>query len=277
MSQNNTIKITLPDGKVQAYPKNTTGYDIALSISEGLARNVIAAKVNGEVWESNRPIAENAEIKLLTWADTDGKAAFWHSSAHLMAEALEDLYPGIKFGIGPPIENGFYYDVDFGDMEFSGDDLDKVEAKMKELASKKSNYIRKEVSKAYAIDYFTNKGDEYKLDLLKDLEDGKITLYQQGNFIDLCKGPHIPNTGLIKAVKLTNVAGAYWRGDEKNKQLVRIYGISFPKQKELGEYLHFLEEAKKRDHRRIGKDLELFTFSEKVGMGLPLWLPKGAI
>ncbi|MCZ6521213.1 MAG: threonine--tRNA ligase [Bacteroidetes bacterium] len=277
MSQNNTIKITLPDGKVQAYPKNSTGYDIALSISEGLARNVIAAKVNGEVWESNRPIAENAEIKLLTWADTDGKAAFWHSSAHLMAEALEDLYPGIKFGIGPPIENGFYYDVDFGDMEFSGDDLDKVEAKMKELASKKCNYIRKEVSKAYAIDYFTNKGDKYKLDLLKDLEDGEITFYQQGNFIDLCKGPHIPNTGLIKAVKLTNVAGAYWRGDEKNKQLVRIYGISFPKQKELGEYLHFLEEAKKRDHRRIGKDLELFTFSEKVGMGLPLWLPKGAI
>ena len=271
------VNITLPDGSVKQYDKGVTGHEIALSISEGLARNVLAAKVNGEVWESSRQIDTDAAVQLLTWNDTEGKSTFWHSSAHLMAEALEALYPGIKLGIGPPIENGYYYDIDFGDYEFDGSELEKVEQKMLELARQKNQYIRKDVSKKDALKYFEEKGDEYKLELIGELEDGSITFYEQGNFIDLCKGPHIPNTGFIKAIKLINVAGAYWRGDEKRKQLTRIYGITFPKQKELTEYLHLLEEAKKRDHRKLGKELELFAFSEKVGMGLPLWLPKGTM
>ncbi len=270
------IKITLPDGSVREYEKGTTAHQVALSISEGLARNVLAAEVNGEVWDASRAINNDASLKLLTWNDTQGKATFWHSSAHIMAEALEALYPGTKFGIGPAIENGFYYDVDFGDKEFSSDEFKKIEDKILELAKAKSEFLRSEVSKSDATKYFTDKGDPYKLDLIKDLEDGKITFYTQGNFTDLCRGPHIPNTGFVKAVKLMNVAGAYWRGDEKSKQLTRIYGITFPKQTELTDYLTLLEEAKKRDHRKLGKELELFAFSEKVGMGLPLWLPKGA-
>lgn len=270
------IKITLPDGSVREYEKGTSAAQVALSISEGLARNVLAAEVNGEIWDSSRPIEEDSTVKLLTWNDTNGKSTFWHSSAHLLAEALEELYPGIKFGIGPAIETGFYYDVDFGDREFSSDDFKQIEDKMLELAKRKEIFERKAVSKADAIAYFTEKGDEYKLDLIKDLEDGKITFYTQGEFTDLCRGPHIPNTGFIKAIKLTNVAGAYWRGDESRKQLTRIYGVTFPKASELTEYLKFIEEAKKRDHRKLGKELELFAFSEKVGAGLPLWLPKGA-
>ncbi len=269
------IKITLPDGSVREYEQGTTAYQIALSISEGLARNVLAAEVNGQVWDSSRPIETDAKLKLLTWNDQDGKATFWHSSAHVMAEALEALYPGTKFGIGPAIETGFYYDVDFGDREFSSDDFKQIEEKILELSRQKFDFSRKAVSKADAIKYFTEKDDEYKLDLIKDLSDGSITFYTQGNFTDLCRGPHIPNTGFIKAVKLMNVAGAYWRGDESRKQLTRIYGVTYPKQSELSDYLHMIEEAKKRDHRKLGKELELFAFSEKVGMGLPLWLPKG--
>jgi threonyl-tRNA synthetase len=270
------IKITLPDGSIREVEKGTTAHQIALSISEGLARNVLAAVVNGEIWDSSRTIETDATLKLLTWNDDDGKSTFWHSSAHLLAEALEALYPGVKFGIGPSIEQGFYYDVDFGDQEFSSDDFKKIEDKILELARTKSAYIRQSISKKEALAYFEAKGDPYKLDLIKDLEDGKITFYTQGNFTDLCRGPHIPDTGFIKAIKLTAVAGAYWRGDEKSKQLTRIYGITFPKQSELTEYLTLLEEAKKRDHRKLGKELELFAFSENVGMGLPLWLPKGA-
>lgn len=269
------IKITLPDGAVREYEKGTTAMQVALSISEGLARNVLAAKVNGTVWDASRPLQEDSTLSLLTWNDADGKATYWHSSAHIMAEALEALYPGTKFGIGPAIENGFYYDIDLGGKTFTADDFKKIEDKMLELAQQKNKFIRSEVSKADAIAYFTEKQDEYKLDLIKDLEDGSITFYQQGNFTDLCRGPHIPDTGFIKAAKLMNIAGAYWRGDEKNKMLTRVYAITFPKQKELAEYLVLLEEAKKRDHRKLGKELELFTFSEKVGMGLPLWLPKG--
>ncbi|HRH64335.1 MAG TPA: threonine--tRNA ligase, partial [Bacteroidia bacterium] len=269
------IKITLPDGAVREYEKGTTALQVALSISEGLARNVLAAKVNGTVWDASRSINEDATLSLLTWNDADGKATYWHSSAHLMAEALEAIYPGTKFGIGPAIENGFYYDIDLGGKVLTSDDFKKIEDKMLELAQQKNKYQRSEVSKNDAIKYFTEKQDEYKLDLLKDLEDGSITFYQQGNFTDLCRGPHIPDTGFIKAVKIMNIAGAYWRGDEKNKMLTRVYAITFPKQKELIEYLALLEEAKKRDHRKLGKELELFTFSEKVGMGLPLWLPKG--
>ncbi|MEO6884554.1 MAG: threonine--tRNA ligase [Bacteroidia bacterium] len=269
------INITLPDGSKRQYERGTTALEIAKSISEGLARNVLAAKVNGEIWDASRPINDDSLLTLLTWNDTEGKSTLWHSSAHLLAEALESIYPGVKFGIGPAIENGFYYDIDLGGKTISSDDFKKIEDKMLDLARQSNKYIRKEVSKKDAISYFTEKNDEYKLDLLKDLEDGKITFYSQGNFTDLCRGPHIPDTGFIKAVKLMNIAGAYWRGDEKNKQLTRIYGITFPKQKELAEYLILLEEAKKRDHRKIGKELELFAFSEKVGMGLPLWLPKG--
>ena len=269
------INITLPDGSKRQYERGTSALEIAKSISEGLARNVLAAKVNGEIWDVSRPINEDSLLTLLTWNDDEGKAKLWHSSAHLLAEALETIYPGVKFGIGPAIENGFYYDIDLGGKAISSEDFKKIEDKMLELSRQNNKYIRKEISKKDAISYFTEKGDEYKLDLLKDLEDGKITFYSQGNFTDLCRGPHIPDTGFIKAVKLMNIAGAYWRGDEKNKQLTRIYGITFPKQKELAEYLVLLEEAKKRDHRKIGKELELFTFSEKVGMGLPLWLPKG--
>ena len=269
------INITLPDGSVRAYESGTTAHQIALSISEGLARNVLAAVINGEIWDATRAIETDATLRLLTWNDTEGKSTFWHSSAHLMAEALEALYPGVKLGIGPAIETGFYYDVDFGDREFSSDNFKEIEDKMLELARNKADYERKAISKADAEKYFTEKGDEYKLDLIKDLADGSITFYTQGNFTDLCRGPHIPNTGFVKAVKLMNVAGAYWRGDETRKQLTRIYGVTFPKQSELTEYLQMVEEAKKRDHRKLGKELELFAFSEKVGMGLPLWLPKG--
>ncbi len=270
------IQITLPDGKILEKPVGTTSMDIAKGISEGLARNVLAAKFNGQVIDASRPLNSNGTLELLTWDHSEGKSTFWHSSAHLMAEALETFFPGIKFGIGPPIENGFYYDVDPGDQPISSEDFKKIEDKMLELARQSSQFVRREVSKEEAFQYFTEKGDQYKLDLIKDLQDGTITFYSQGNFTDLCRGPHIPDTGSIKAVKLMSVAGAYWRGDEKSKQLTRIYGITFPKQKELTEYLTLLEEAKKRDHRKLGKELELFTFSEKVGMGLPLWLPKGA-
>jgi len=273
----NEINVTFPDQSVRVFEKGVTGLDIAMSISEGLARNVLAAKVNGEVWDATRPINKDVGISLLTWNDKEGKSTFWHSSAHLLAEALEALYPGIKFGIGPPIAQGFYYDVDFGDKTLEGAELEKIEAKMVELARQKNAYIREEISRQDAINYYENKGDEYKLDLLERLEDGTITFYKQGQFTDLCRGPHIPHTGFVKAVKLLNIAGAYWRGDEKNKMLTRIYGITFPKAKELKEYLEMLEEAKKRDHRKLGKELELFTFSEKVGMGLPLWLPKGTL
>jgi threonyl-tRNA synthetase len=270
------IKITLPDGSVREYAKGTTSLEVAKSISEGLARNVLSAKVNGEVIDATRPINQDSTLQLLTWNDEDGKRTMWHSSAHLFAEAVEALYPGVKFGIGPAIENGFYYDIDLGGRVLSSEDLPNIEAKMIELAKKSSQYIRKEVSKADALKYFTEKNDEYKLELINDLADGSITFYQQGDFIDLCRGPHIPDTSPIKAIKLLSLAGAYWRGDETRKQLTRVYGITFPKQKELTDYLTLLEEAKKRDHRKLGKELELFTFSEKVGMGLPLWLPKGA-
>ena len=270
------IKITLPDGSVREFEKGATALDVAKSISEGLARNVLAAKVNGQVVDAFRAIESDSSLQLLTWNDDEGKETMWHSSAHLLAEALETIYPGIKLGIGPPIENGFYYDVDSGDKVITEADLVTIEKKMTELARQKSEYSRKEISKAEAVAYYQEKGDEYKLDLLEGLEDGNITFYTQGNFTDLCRGPHIPNTGFIKAIKLLSLAGAYWRGDEKNKQLTRIYGITFPKAKELTEYLELLEEAKKRDHRKLGKELELFTFSQKVGQGLPLWLPKGA-
>ena len=273
----NKISITFPDGTVRSYDRGVTALEIATGISEGLARNVLAAKVNGEVKDAIRPIHHDATLQLLTWNDDEGKSTMWHSSAHLMAEALEAIYSGIKFGIGPPIENGFYYDVDFGDTVFGTEQIDALEKKMLELAREKNEYIRREVPKAEAIAYFKEKGDEYKLELLEDLEDGSITFYSQGNFTDLCRGPHIPNTGFIKAAKILSVAGAYWRGDEKRKQLTRLYGITFPKQKELQDYLTLLEEAKKRDHRKIGQELDLFTFSTKVGKGLPLWLPKGAV
>ncbi len=269
------IKITFPDKNVREYPKGTTSFEIAKSISEGLARNVLAAKVNGETWDASRPIDSDSTLQLLTWDDKEGKSTMWHSSAHLMAEALEALYPGVKFGIGPPVDNGFYYDVDLGGNTISSDDFKKIEDKMVELARKGSKYERSSVSKKDAIAFFTEKADEYKLDLLNDLEDGTITFYKQGNFTDLCRGPHIPETGFIKAVKLMNIAGAYWRGDEKNKQLTRIYGITVPKKSQLEEYLTMVEEAKKRDHRRIGKELEIFTFDDDVGPGLPLWLPNG--
>jgi threonyl-tRNA synthetase len=270
------IQVTLPDGSVREYNQGASAMDVALSISEGLARNVLAAEVNGEVIDANRPLPEKTMLKLLTWNDEGGKMAMWHSSAHLMAEAIEALYPGVKLAIGPPIENGFYYDIDLGSHTISDANLPDIEKKMIELAGQKNPYIRKEVSKADAIKYFTEKADPYKLELIDGLADGTITFYTQGNFTDLCRGPHIPNTGFIKAVKLMSIAGAYWRGDEKNKQLTRIYGITFQKQKDLTDYLVMLEEAKKRDHRKLGKELELFTFSQKVGMGLPLWLPKGA-
>jgi len=269
------INITLPDGSKREVESGTTAMQIALSISEGLARNVLSAEVNGEVVDATRPITQDSTLKLLTWNDDNGKSTMWHSSAHLMAEALEALYPGVKLAIGPPIENGFYYDVDFNGQAFAQEDFVKVEKKMLELARNKSEFVRKEVSKSDAIAYFTEKGDPYKLELIADLEDGSITFYTQGNFTDLCRGPHIPNTGSIKAAKLLNVAGAYWRGDEKNKMLTRVYAITFPKQSELDEYMVQLEEARKRDHRKLGKELGLFHFSQKVGSGLPLWLPKG--
>jgi len=270
------INITLPDGSVKEFNKGASSMDVALSISDGLARNVLAAKVNGETIDTNRPIIIDSTIQLLTWNDLEGKSTVWHSSAHIMAEAIEFYFPGVKLAIGPPIKNGFYYDIDFMDQTISEKDLEKIELKMKELAKSRNPFIRKEVSKADAIAYFTEKNDPYKLELLENLEDGSITFYTQGGFTDLCRGPHIPDTGFIKAVKLTSIAGAYWRGDEKNKQLTRIYGITFPKASELTEYLERVEEAKRRDHRKLGKELELFAFSQRVGQGLPLWLPKGA-
>jgi len=269
------IKITLPDASVREVPQGASALDVAKGISEGLARVVVSAKINGEVWDLNRPIMEDSTLSLLKFDDLDGKKTFWHSSSHLLAEALEALYPGVKLGIGPAIDNGFYYDVDFGDHQFSSNDFEKVEQKMKELASQANTFERKEISKSDAIAYFTEKNDPYKLELIDGLEDGQITFYTQGNFTDLCRGPHIQNTSSIKAIKLLNVAAAYWRGDEKNKSLTRIYGVSFPKAGMLKEHMNLLEEAKKRDHRKLGKELELFMFSEKVGAGLPLWLPKG--
>jgi threonyl-tRNA synthetase len=271
------IKITLPDGSVREYDKGASAMDVAKSISEGLARKVLAANVNGEVWDASRPINEDATLKLLTWDDTDAKSTFRHSTAHLMAEAVESLFPGVKFWVGPAVDAGFYYDMDLGDKKMTEEDLVHVEKKMAELAKKNSTFERKEISKADAVKYFTEKGDEYKLDLLSNLEDGGITLYTQGDFTDLCRGPHIPNTSFIKAVKLMSVAGAYWKGDEKNKQLTRVYGISFPNQKELDEHLLMLEEAKKRDHRKLGKELGIFTMDDDTGQGLPLWLPNGTI
>ena len=271
------INITLPDGKVVKTEKGSSPFDIAKSISEGLARNVLSASINNELWDIQRPIMIDCSLKLHTFSDIEGKKCFWHSTAHLMAEALENLYPGVKFGIGPAIDNGFYYDVDLGeDKKLSSDEFAKIEQKMLDLAREKNDFIRKDISKKDALKYFKEKNDEYKIDLLESLNDGEITFYSQGNFTDLCKGPHIDNTSKIKAVKLLNVAGAYWKGDETNKQMTRIYGVSFLKQKDLTEHLNMLEEAKKRDHRKIGKEMELFTFSKNVGQGLPLWLPKGA-
>ncbi len=271
------INISFPDGAVREYEAGVSALDIAKSISEGLARKVLAASVNGQVWDATRPIYQDASLKLLTWDDADGKNTFWHSSAHLLAEAVEALYPGVKFWVGPALDKGFYYDMDLGGRQMGEEDLAKLEQKMNELAKKSSQYIRKEISKKDAIQYFTEKGDEYKLDLLQGLEDGNITFYTQGDFTDLCRGPHIPNTGFIKAVKLTNVSGAYWKGDEKNKMLTRVYGISFPNQKELDEYLQMLEEAKKRDHRKLGKELGIYTMNDDIGQGLILWMPNGTV
>ncbi|MBS1948515.1 MAG: threonine--tRNA ligase [Bacteroidetes bacterium] len=273
------IKITFPDGAVREYAEGTTPLEIAKSISEGLAKKILSASVDGQVQDATRPLYKSASLKLLSWADDGGKFAFWHSSAHLMAEAVESLFPGVKFWVGPPTQNppGFYYDMDLGGTQITEDDLRRLEAKMAELAKKNEVYVRKEMPKSEALRYFTEKGDEYKLDLLQNLNDGEITFYTQGNFTDLCRGPHIPNTGFIKAIKLTNIAGAYWKGDEKNKQLTRIYGVTFPSQKELDEYLAMLEEAKKRDHRKLGKELGIFTMDDDVGPGLALWMPNGTI
>jgi len=271
------IHITLPDGAVKEVAAGSSALDIAKSISEGLARKVLAASVNGQVWDLTRPITSDATLKLLTWDDTDGKSTFWHSSAHLMAEAVESLFPGVKFWVGPPVEKGFYYDMDLGDRKMTEEDLAVLEKKMNELAKQSNNFQRKEISKADAVAYFSQKGDEYKLDLLQGLSDGEITFYTQGNFTDLCRGPHIPHTGFIKAIKLTSIAGAYWKGDEKNKQLTRVYGVTFPSQKELDEYLAMLEEAKKRDHRKLGKELGIYTMDDDTGPGLPLWMPNGTI
>ncbi len=271
------INITFPDGAQRQYEKGITALDISKSISEGLARKVLAAEINGKVWDATRAIEANSLIKLLTWEDAGGKNTFWHSSAHLMAEAIESLFPGVKFWVGPPVDNGFYYDVDLGERTLTEDDLRKIESKMVELAKQNNAYLRKEISKGEAVKYFEEKGDEYKLDLLQGLQDGEITLYTQGSFTDLCRGPHIPQTGFIKAIKLTNIAGAYWKGDERNKQLTRIYGVTFPAQKQLDEYLVMLEEAKKRDHRKLGKELSIFTMDEDVGQGLIMWLPNGTI
>jgi len=269
------IKITFPDGSVREFQKGVTGLQIAESISSRLAQEVLAVGVNGQTWDLSRPINENAEVKLFKWDDDEGKHAYWHSSAHLMAEALQELYPNIKFGIGPAIENGFYYDVDNGDEPIKEGDLPAIEAKMFELAARKEPIVRTDISKTDALKKFAADGEDYKVELISDLDDGTITLYSQGNFTDLCRGPHLTNTGEIKAIKLLSVAGAYWRGDETRKMLTRIYGITFPKKKMLDEYLVFLEEAKKRDHRKIGRELELFMFSEMVGKGLPIWLPRG--
>jgi threonyl-tRNA synthetase len=271
------INIRFPDGAVRSYAKGITPMGVAKSIAEGLAKKVIAASIDGSVKDASTTLQQDCELKLLTWDDADGKSTFWHSSAHLLAEAVETTFPGVKFWVGPAIDRGFYYDMDLGGRQISEDELSTLEKKMDELAKKNSEYIRKEISKSDAIAYFTEKGDEYKLDLLSGLQDGEITFYTQGDFTDLCRGPHIPHTGLIKAIKLTSIAGAYWKGDEKNKQLTRIYGVSFPNQKELDEHLQMLEEAKKRDHRKLGKELGIFTFDDDVGPGLPLWMPNGTI
>jgi threonyl-tRNA synthetase len=269
-------KVTLPDGSVREMERGATAMDVARSISEGLARNVLAAKVDGAVRDANEPLPSECTLQLLTWSDQEGKATLWHSSAHVMAEALEALYPGTRFGIGPPTENGFYYDIDLGERSLGEDDFAAIEAKFKELAAQKLVFSRKPISKADAVAYFRAKGDPYKLEILEGLEDGQITFYTQGNFTDLCRGPHLPDTSHLRAFKVLGVAGAYWRGDEKRKQLTRVSAIAFPKQKELEEHLALIEEAKKRDHRKLGKELDLFTFSARVGAGLPLWLPKGA-
>jgi len=271
------MKIKFPDGAEREYAEGSSALDIAKSISEGLARKVLVAEVDGEVWDGNRPISKDAALKLITWDDNTGKATFWHSSAHLMAEAVESMFPGVKFWVGPAVEKGFYYDMDLGDKKLTEDDLLVLEKKMNELAKANSAFVRKEVPKAEALSYFTEKGDEYKLDLLSNLTDGEITFYTQGGFTDLCRGPHIPNTGMIKAIKLMSIAGAYWKGDEKNKQLTRIYGVTFPSQKELDEYLLMLEEAKKRDHRKLGKELGIYTMDDDIGPGLVLWMPNGTV
>ena len=270
------INITLPDGSIKQFQEALTAMDIAKSISEGLARNVLSATVNGEVWDANRIIEKDSTIKLNTWNDVEGKDTFWHSSAHLLASAISELYPNAKFGIGPAIENGFYYDIDFGDTQLSSEDFAKIEQKMQDLVKQGIQIKRHNISKADAIEKFSKIGETYKVELIEELEDGTITLYESGKFTDLCRGPHLSDFSQIKAVKILSLAGAYWRGDEKRKQLTRIYGITFPKKKELDDYLVLLEEAKKRDHRRLGKELELFMFSDKVGQGLPMWLPKGA-
>jgi threonyl-tRNA synthetase len=271
------VQIQFPDGAVRSYEKGITALGIAKSISEGLAKKVLAASIDGEVWDATRPINKDAALKLLTWDDADGKNTFWHSSAHLLAEAVEMQFPGAKFWVGPALEKGFYYDIDLGGKSIREEDVLVLEQKMNELAKKANDYIRKEMSKAEAVAYFTEKGDEYKLDLLSGLEDGTITFYTQGGFTDLCRGPHIPNTSVIKAIKITNIAGAFWKGDEKNKMLTRVYGVTFPNQKELDEYLLLLEEAKKRDHRKLGKELGIYTMDDDVGPGLPLWMPNGTI
>jgi threonyl-tRNA synthetase len=271
------MKISFPDGAIREYEKGASALEIAKSISEGLARKVLAASINGEVWDLSRPIESDATLKLLTWDDAEGKNTFWHSSAHLMAEAVESLFPGVKFWVGPALDKGFYYDMDLGDRKMTEEDLALLEKKMNELAKQNNPYQRKEISKADAISYFAEKGDEYKLDLLQNLNDGEITFYSQGGFTDLCRGPHIPNTGFIKAIKLTSIAGAYWKGDEKNKQLTRVYGVTYPSQKELDEYLTMLEEAKKRDHRKLGKELGIYTTNDDVGAGLILWMPNGTV
>jgi len=271
------INISFPDGAVRQYESGVSAMDIAKSISESLARKVLVAGVNDEVWDLSRPITKDSSLKLFTWNDAEGKNTFWHSSAHLMAEAIEAKFPGVKFWVGPPLEHGFYYDIDLGDNKITEEDLVELEKKMNELAKQNNAYVRTEKAKADAIQYFTTKGDEYKLDLLQNLEDGNITFYTQGNFTDLCRGPHIPNTGFIKAIKLLNIAGAYWKADEKNKQLTRIYGITFPVQKELDEYLNMLEEAKKRDHRKLGKELSIYTMNDDIGQGLILWMPNGTV
>ncbi len=271
------IQVTFPDGAVRSYAPGTTPLEVAKSISEGLSKKVLAARVNGEVRDATRPLDANASLQLLTWQDADGKSTFWHSSAHLMAEAVESIFPGVQFWVGPAVDNGFYYDMDLGDRKMTEEDLANLEKKIQELAKSASAYVRKEIPKSEAVAFFQGKGDKYKLDLLNNLEDGTITFYTQGNFTDLCRGPHIPHTGLIKALKLTNIAGAYWKGDEKNKMLTRVYGVSFPSQKELDEYLQMLEEAKKRDHRKLGKELGIYTMDDDVGPGLPLWLPNGGV
>ena len=271
------IQVSLPDGSIREYAPGVSSMEVAKSISEGLAKKVLAAEINGEVWDLSRPLNENVSLKLLTWDDSTGKNTFWHSSAHLMAEAIEALYPGVKFWVGPALDQGFYYDMDLGDQQIGEDDLVAIEQKMQELAKQNNAYERIEISKKDAVSYFFEKDDPYKLDLLHNLEDGQITFYKQGNFTDLCRGPHIPNTSHIKAIKLTNVAGAYWKGDEKNKQLTRLYGVTFPNSKLLDEYIQMVEEAKKRDHRKLGKELGIFCFDDDVGQGLPLWMPNGTI